>query len=127
MDPTEYWSRRRFLGVSADAAVLAAVAGALKPLGVMAGEDAATVTFYDPRFAASLELARSLGPGSVPRPAGTDPTDLVLQLVRAPAARLQGVTPESVPFCLAQLLPGARLTQQRVDRDLFIWTLETRS
>ena len=41
-----------------------------------------------------------------------------------PSLRLQGVTTESVPFCLQQLAPRARVTQRRVDRDLFIWTFE---
>jgi hypothetical protein len=127
MESTDQWSRRRFLGVSADAALLASLASVLRPLTALADAREPTLTVYDPRFPAALALARDLGGGAAPRPAATDPTDLVLALADAPGARLQGVTPESVPFCLAQLLPGARLTQHRADRDLFVWTLETRS
>ena len=129
MDPTGPWSRRRFIGASADAALIATVAGALKPLAAVADTPNSTVTLYDPRFDAAAGLARSLAGDAPVQPAGTDPTDLVLHLADAApgALRLQGVTTESVPFCLRQLLPDARYTERRVDRDLFIWTLDARS
>ena len=129
MDPTGPWSRRRFIGASADAALIASVAGALQPLTAVADAPNSTVTLYDARFDAAAGLARSLAGDAPLQAAGTDPTDLVLHLAgTAPGAlRLQGVTTEAVPFCLRQLLPDARYTERRVDRDLFIWTLDARS
>ena len=131
MDPTEAWSRRRFIGASADTALLATVAGALKPLAAMADLPTATVTLYDPRFESAHELARDLAGGAPLQAAAHDPTDLVLQHLAAAESgaplRLQGVTADTVPFCLRQLLPDARFTERRIDQDLFIWTLEARS
>jgi hypothetical protein len=131
MDPTGQWSRRRFIGATADAGLIATVAGALKPLAAMAGSPGATVTLFDPRFETAQSLARDLAGGAPLQAATQDPTDLVLQYVAAADAgaplRLQGVTTDTVPFCLRQLLPDATFTERRVDRDLFIWTLEARS
>jgi len=136
MDPTGHWSRRRFMGATADATLIATVAGALQPLAAMAavpaaGASTAAVTLFDPRFASAERLARELA-GSAPlQAAAQDPTDLVLQYVAAAEAgaplRLQGVTTDTVPFCLRQLLPDAVFTERRVDGDLFHWTLEARS
>jgi len=131
MGPKGRWSRRQFMSATADATVLATLAGALKPLTALAADGGPTLTLYDPRFAAARPLALALaGPQSLCATGG-DPTELVLEFAdgkfgRTPA-RLQGVTTESVPFCLQQLIPGARLIQRRADRDLFVWTLEGRT
>jgi len=131
MDASETWSRRRFLGRTADVALLSALAGALQPLATLAAEGSVDATVYDPRFPAARTLALELaGRGRVLATDG-DATVLVRQWAGRNAAevlqRLQGVTTESLPFCLQQLAPQGRLTQRRVDRDLFVWTFEART
>jgi hypothetical protein len=120
------WSRRRFVRDAAGTALLAAlVAGTGRPA---AAEPPAGTVFYDPRFAISKAAASRLGRGPL-QAIGGDPTELLLQVAaRGPGAtqRLRGVTTESVPFCLAALMPGSKLTQRRIDRDLFVWTLESK-
>jgi hypothetical protein len=131
MDRMEHWSRRRFMGTSTDAAILAVLACTLRPPTLSAAEREGGITLFDPRFSASKPLAVKLAGAEGLRAIGSDVTSFVLQFVdarfRGNPLRLQGVTTESVPFCLRQLIPGARLTQSRVDRDLFAWTLEART
>jgi hypothetical protein len=131
MDAAGAWSRRRFLGATADAAVLATLAGALKPLASLAGQGEGTTTLYDPRFPAARPLALELAGAGRLCVAGGDPTALLQHWVDGTSGdtrpRLQGVTTESLPFCLRQLAPRARLTQRRIDRDLFVWTFEART
>ena len=131
MDAAGTWSRRRFLGRTADVALWSTLAGALQPLSTLAAEGSAGTTLYDPRFPAARSLALGLaGSGTVVATDG-DATALVLQWADRKAGdaapRLQGVTTESLPFCLLQLAPQGRLTQRRVDRDLFVWTFEART
>ena len=131
MDASETWSRRGFLGRTAELALLSTLAGALQPLATLAAEGSADATLYDPRFPAARTLALELaGHGRVLATDG-DATVRVRQWAGRNAAevlqRLQGVTTESLPFCLQQLAPQGRLTQRRVDRDLFVWTFEART
>ncbi len=45
----------------------------------------------------------------------------------SPCVRLQGVTAEALPFCLSQIPSNGRhpkLSIERMDQDLFAWTLE---
>ena len=78
MDASETWSRRRFLGRTADVALLSALAGALQPLATLAAEGSADATLYDPRFPAARTLALELaGHGRVLATDG-DATALVL-------------------------------------------------
>ena len=130
-------SRRQLLATGVQATAALAVAGALGPTAAgatsetAAGADAqlATLTFYDPRFPASRLRARALPGRPQLRPIHGDPT-AVLGLVSGARAsglrRLQGVTTESIPFCLREFAgrgPGIKLESRRVDRDLFAWTL----
>ena len=116
------------MATTADAAVAAALASALRPLTVLASGTDVCVTLYDPRFGASRPLAVEMAGGGAIETIHGDPTALALNLTQPMSGsrrrRLQGVTTESVPFCLGQLLPGSHLTQRRIDRDLFVWTLE---
>ena len=131
MDASETWSRRRFLGRTADVALLSALAGALQPLATLAAEGSADATLYDPRFPAARTLALELAVHGRLLATDGDATALVRQWADRSAGdaipRLQGVTTESLPFCLQQLAPQGRLTQRRVDRDLFVWTFEART
>ncbi len=91
-------------------------------------------TFYDPRLRASKELAGALPGASQLQAVFGDPAPLLSRLMPAlrdaRPLRLQGVTTESIPFCLEQLSraqPEARLQSRRLDRDLFAWSLTVRS
>ena len=139
-------SRRRLLASGVQASAALAVAGTLGPaavsatagVGVGVGVDdtasavatpPATLTFYDPRFPASRLRARALPGRPRLRPIQGDPTALMALVAEARAGgvrRLQGVTTESIPFCLKEYAGrgrGVRLECRRVDRDLFAWTL----
>ena len=116
--------RRQFiwLGLSGVGAVAAAGARGwgreLSPQGL---------TVFDRRFDDAQRLALQLAHGGPLQPIAGDATDLALWLQSQAAARtdlcVRGVTPESVPFCLAQIVPRARVSIGRVDRDLFAWTI----
>lgn len=121
-------SRRQLLATGMQATAALAVSGALGPAAT-ADAQAATLTFYDPRFPASRLRARALPGRPQLRPIHGDPT-AVLGLVSGARAsglrRLQGVTTETIPFCLREFAgrgPGIKLDSRRVDRDLFAWTL----
>jgi hypothetical protein len=124
----EVISRRQLLATGVQATAALAVAGALGPAAT-ADAQPATLTFYDPRFPASRLRARALPGRPQLRPIHGDPT-AVLGLVSGARAsglrRLQGVTTESIPFCLREFAGrgrGIKLESRRVDRDLFAWTL----
>jgi hypothetical protein len=85
---------------------------------------------FDGRFRTARQAALAWANGSAIRALGSDITDTVLELstlMQASApCRIAGVTTEHVPFCLQQLArhpTRARLTLQRMNRDLFAWTL----
>jgi hypothetical protein len=131
MDAAQRWSRRHFLGRTADVALLSALAGALEPLATLAAQGTPGATLYDRRFPAARVLALELARAGPVQATDGDATAFVSEwadLVTGDSLpRLQGVTTESVPFCLQQLVPQGRLTQRRVDRDLFVWTFEART
>lgn len=133
-------SRRRLLAGGVQASAAMAVAGALGPVvasaaaGVgdaasVAAVQPATLTFYDPRFPVSRLRARALPGRPELRPIQGDPTALFALVTQARAGgvrHLQGVTTESIPFCLKEFAGrgrGVRLDCRRMDRDLFAWTL----
>lgn len=95
-------------------------------------EESRGLTLYDPRFAQAHELARQLAPSGELRSVAGDISELV-PLVRSmehrgKAFKLAGVTTESVPFCLEQLLCSfdrPALEMRRLDADLFAWTLRS--
>ena len=127
--PTELISRRQLLASGVKVTAALAVAGSLGPCAVAAAESPAIPTFYDPRFSVARQRALALPGRLALRPIQGDPT-AVLGLVSAARPRglrrLQGVTTESIPFCLREFAgrgPGVRLDCPRVDRDLFVWTL----
>lgn len=93
-------------------------------------DDADVRTYFDARFPRSLQLAGLLPDRGVVAAVGGDPSFLMAQVNDATARRrglrLQGVTTESVPFCLEQLvrdLPGVRIVSRRIDQDLFEWSI----
>lgn len=119
------WTRRRFVAGVAGTALLVSLVEAGAPL--QAAGPASGMTLYDPRFAQARAVASRLGHGplcAVP----ADPTELLLRLSTLGCGRrLRGVTTDAVPFCLTSLMPRARLTQRRIDRDLFVWSLESKA
>ena len=131
MDASKTWSRRGFLGRTAELALLSTLAGALQPLATLAAEGSAAAVLYDSRVPAARPLALELAGHGRVLAADGDATSLVRQWADRSGGdaqpHLQGVTTESLPFCLQQLAPQGRLTQRRVDRDLFVWTFEART
>jgi hypothetical protein len=125
-------SRRKFLGTTLDATLLATVATALQPLCALAGNaPAGSPVFFDPRFAAARVAAAHLAGSDTLLPVAADPTDMLAAALRTASTtdrpRLRGVTPESIPFCLSQLtVRGERptLSLHRIDQDLFAWQLD---
>jgi hypothetical protein len=126
---TDLISRRQLLASGVTATAALAVAGVLQPGTASAAEAPAIPTFYDPRFPVSRRRARALPGRPQLRPIHGDPTAALALVAGARASgqrRLQGVTTESIPFCLREFAgrgPGVRLDCRRVDRDLFVWTL----
>jgi hypothetical protein len=88
------------------------------------------VTFYDPRFPQARPLARTLPRASVLLAVGGDPSRLVAQIANRrerAGLRLQGVTTETIPFCLEQCIRrdrNVRFESRRLNGDLFAWSLE---
>jgi hypothetical protein len=115
------------MGTAAEVAALAAMAATLKPLVATSSAGGDQITVYDPRFAAAEPVAFELAGAGRLLPTNGDPT-VLLTLLNNPGRdavpRLQGVTTESIPFCLHHWVPGRRLNQRRLDRDLFVWLLE---
>ena len=114
------------------------IAGGLGAVGLIAPALSAVpsvpahLTLYDERFARAFKLASRMAGSGALRVVQGDATSFASLLhrndtVAAPIV-IQGVTTESVPFCLHQLCrTGQRpaLQIQRVDQDLFTWTLRS--
>jgi hypothetical protein len=85
------------------------------------------LTVFDRRFQRAYELARQFAQYGRIQAITGDATDLTLwfrsRAVCGKPACVGGVTTLSVPFCLRQLVPRARLTISRIDQDLFAWGL----
>jgi hypothetical protein len=126
-------TRRRFVGNAAAAGALVA-AGGSTPAPADQGPRALRITLYDHRFAGAREEAQVRAAGASVTPVGGDVTDLLPALLasaraaRASAASaavvIQGITAESVPFCLAPALQAAGfqpVATARLTRDLFHW------
>lgn len=94
--------------------------------------DQTIFTLYDPRFPKSRAAAELIAPCSTLRPVAGDVSELVPILLsreaRSAPIDVAGVTTESVPFCLEQLLIFSHqpvLDMRRLDADLFAWTLKS--
>ena len=84
-------------------------------------------TLYDPRFPNSRAQAELLAPQSTLRAIAGDVSDMV-PIIGSKPLDIAGVTTESVPFCLSQLMSVADrpvLKMRRLDADLFAWTLKS--
>ena len=112
------------------AVLTAAVLGSTASAGeqtALVGEHA-SVTLYDARFPKSRAVASQLAPAGALRPIAGDASELLAMLLTSGSERLEiaGVTTESIPFCLEQLLSShaqPQLKSVRLDADLFAWTL----
>jgi hypothetical protein len=128
--PRRAITRRRLLATGVNVTAALALGGQLTSAEPLAAELADTATYYDPRFPQSWPLARTLSRASGLYAIGGDPSPLLAQIAsgrpRLSGLRLQGVTTESIPFCLEQFARrchDVRLESRRLDRDLFTWTL----
>jgi hypothetical protein len=84
-------------------------------------------TLYDPRFPNSRAQAELLAPHTTLRAIAGDVSNLV-PIIGSTPLDIAGVTTESVPFCLEQLMSVAHrpvLSMRRLDADLFAWTLKS--
>ena len=125
-------NRRQFVQVTATSALvpgaLLAASGAFSGGGGLAWD----YVFFDERFAAAQRWARELGLRVEPIPVQGDVTGIwingLARVSRAAPLSLQGVTTESFHFCLRILL-GDHATVatrlQRLDRDLYAWSIRT--
>jgi len=132
--PSNALTRRGLLATGVSTAAALALSRFLTSPEVRAADSADVRTFYDPRFPRSRDLADAL-PGAPPLYAVSgDPSHLLAHIPggrpRTRDLRLQGVTTETVPFCLEQLARRhheVRFESRRLDRDLFVWTLTIRA
>ncbi len=122
-------SRRQFAQGAFGSAAALALVSAVEPLDAFAAASATEVVLFDPRFPAARSYAARWADAGALRAFEGDVSDLVLSLWdpgRRLPTRLRGVTTESIPFCLRELTTRTGrpvLEQQRLDRDLFAWTL----
>jgi hypothetical protein len=124
-------TRRQLLASGASATTALVLSRFAAAAGTFSGDPTEVSTFYDPRFPASRILADAL-PGALQLQAAPgDPLQLLSQIRdggnRSRPRRLQGVTTETLPFCLEQMARRhheVRFESQRIDRDLFAWSLE---
>ena len=120
-------NRRLFIqSVCATTAVCGGVARAVRASTGHAGADK-MFTLYDPRFPHSRAQAALLAPQSTLRAIAGDVSNLV-PIIESTPLDIAGVTTESVPFCLEQLMSVAHrpvLNMRRLDADLFAWTLKS--
>ena len=94
------------------------------------GQTGLLVTFHDPRFPRSRRLARALPGATALHGVHGDPSQLLARIASGRPGRqpwrLQGVTTETIPFCLEQFARGyhdVHFENRRIDRDLFAWSL----
>jgi hypothetical protein len=123
-------TRRRLLATGVNVTAALALGSEFATAEPVAAEPTDVVTFYDPRFPRSQRHARVLSGTSRLYAIGGDASPLAAQIAsggpRGRGLRLQGVTTESIPFCLEQFAGprhDVRIETRRLDRDLFIWTL----
>jgi hypothetical protein len=129
--PSHAITRRQLLASGASATTALLLGRFAAAAGTLTAASADIPTFYDPRFPISRTLAGALPGASQLQAVQGDPSLLLTQLVAGSTGRqgkrLQGVTTESVPFCLEQMArrhQEVRFDSQRLDRDLFAWSLE---
>jgi len=123
-------TRRRLLATGVHSTAALALAGLLGSTGALAGAAANIMTLYDPRFPRSRSLASALPHAVQLLAVRGDPSPLLAQIGfganRRSGVHLQGVTTESIPFCLEQFVCRDREVicgRQRLDCDLFAWSL----
>lgn len=123
-------NRRTFLIATAagTAAMAAKASSAWSRRSARIAHDNRALVLFDQRFPAASSFAERLA-GTVHDLKGlpTELTDLFQSFGNGHGPRwLIGVTPESVPFCLAEFAPHGKrphLTLRRLDQDLFAWYL----
>jgi hypothetical protein len=116
--------RRQFICLGLHVVGAAAIAGAHSWAGDFGSHG---LTVFDHRFDEAQRLALQLAHGGPLQPIAGDATELALWLQSQVSTHfkvtVRGVTPESIPFVLGQFVSRARVSIQRLDRDLFAWTL----
>src|SRR5260370_41967641 len=127
--PGEASTRRLLLAIGVNVTGALALGRELASAKALSLNTRKTLTFYDPRFPKSRRLARALPDVSRLHTVQGDPSRLLAHIVsvgpQGRGLRLQGVTTESIPFCLELFARShhAYLESRRLDRDLFAWSL----
>jgi hypothetical protein len=123
-------TRRHVLATGAIITTALALVGHRAAAEARAAHTGDITTFYDPRFPQARPPARSLPRASVLLAVGGDPSRLVAQITNRrgrAGLRLQGVTTETIPFCLEQCIRQDRdvhFESRRLNSDLFAWSVE---
>lgn len=132
--PFDTITRRQLLATGLNATAALALAGHFSSAQALARETGNLVSLYDARFPLSRHLACTLL--RAPRLQGVrgDASPLLARIASRAASRhllsLQGVTTETVPFCLerfARSYGDVVFNSWRWDRDLFVWSLNLRA
>jgi hypothetical protein len=123
-------SRRQFVHSTLEITAIVAATGAAAHALASAARESGVYTLYDSRFGPALDAARALAGESRLQAVSGDVTDFAPALLTRTRVNqtltIRGATTDSVPFCLEHLarsLGTPRLTLQRLNRDLFNWTL----
>ena len=121
-------TRRRILSAGVNVTAALALGGGLASARTLSVSTGDILTFYDPRFPQSRRLASRLADASRLDTVQGDPSRLLAHIAlgrpRSHGLRLQGVTTESVPFCLEQFARHYHdvcFESRRLDSDLFAW------
>jgi hypothetical protein len=123
-------TRRQVLATGATITTALALGGHWAAAEARAAQTVTVMTYYDPRFPLAQPLARTLPRASGLLAVGGDASHLVAQISNRrerAGLRLQGVTTETIPFCLEQSARRDRdmhFESRRLNRDLFAWSLE---
>jgi hypothetical protein len=125
-------NRRHFVQAGVSSLLLPNAVIAVCPDARSRGWPAWDYFFFDERFADARQLAGELSGATEPTPVQSDITPIWTGgLGRASLAApmtMKGVTTESFHFCLKILLSDqVRVDAQvnRIDRDLYLWTMRT--
>ena len=123
--------RRQFVRVGLGTAGTLAMASSYAVDTVTDDRATPDVVFYDLGLHRARQIASGLPGGERAVGVHGDPMGLLdhverLQRLDRPPVAITGVTREAAPFCLQAMLRAdpAAISLQRVDQDLFLWTLK---
>ncbi len=127
-------NRRHFIQSAASSLVVPSAVTLANTSVSTTGQRAADYFFFDERFAKARRLAAELADSSPLTPVQGDITDVwnagLNRAARHSQLTIRGVTTESFHFCLKIMVSEQTRVNTRIarlDRDLFLWTMHTRT